>query len=149
MRIFKKGTMKKANLLLVLMLTVSFIVVIPAFGLTQSSDQLPVIDDAGIFKTSIGAVEAAASTLTSQGADIRVRTIATYGAAGNLDQYEAQLERQSPSWIDQDGNRKNPGPRGRKGGGVTGRIHPGLHPASGGAGLDNGAGAGALRRYPR
>ncbi len=79
----------------------------PAPGLAQSVDQLPVVDDAGIFGDRIGDVEAVASQLVSRGADVRVRTILTYGSAGNLDRYEEQLEQQSPSWLGPDGERKN------------------------------------------
>jgi uncharacterized membrane protein YgcG len=102
-----QGTMRNTVLFLVCAATIFFGLLIPAVGLSQSLDQQLVIDDAKIFQGRIGSVEAAAGKLASQGADIRVRTIATYGSAGNLDQYEAQLEKQSPSWIDQDGNRKN------------------------------------------
>jgi uncharacterized membrane protein YgcG len=76
-------------------------------GIAQSPDQLLVVDDAQIFGNGISEVEAAANKLLSQGADIRVRTILNYGSAGNLDQYELQLEKQSPSWTGQDGDIKN------------------------------------------
>lgn len=99
--------MRKITFLLISVVILASIAVFPATGLGQSSDQLPVIDDAKIFQGRIGEVEAAASKLANQGADVRVRTILTYGAAANLDQYEGQLEQRSPSWIDQDGIRKN------------------------------------------
>ena len=83
------------------------LVVCPAAGLAQSLDQRLVLDDAGIFGNRISEVESAAAALVSQGADVRVRTISTYGAAPNLDQYEAQLEQRSPSWLDPDGGLKN------------------------------------------
>ncbi len=90
-------------LLTILLVTVIF----SQAGLAQSVDQLLVVDDAGIFGTRTGDVESACKTLLSQGADIRVRTISTYGSAGNLDRYEAQLEQASPSWIGPDNNLKN------------------------------------------
>ena len=99
--------MRKTIFFLACILTLGFIVVFPAAGLAQSLDQLLVIDDAQIFGNRIGEVEAAANKLMTQGADIRIRTIPTYGSASNLDEYEAQLEQQSPSWIGQDGDRKN------------------------------------------
>jgi uncharacterized membrane protein YgcG len=76
-------------------------------GLALNADQTAVIDDAQIFGNKIGDIEAAAGKLTSLGADIRVRTISTFGSSGNLDQYEAQLEKQSTSWVDSNGERKN------------------------------------------
>ena len=99
--------MRKAIFFLVCISTFAFLSVLPATGLTQSLDQVVVLDDASIFGTRIGEVEAAASRLMSEGGDVRVRTILTYGAAGNLDQYEAQLEQQSPSWLGQDDDRKS------------------------------------------
>ncbi len=88
---------------------VAFVVlsVCPAAGLAQSLDQLLVVDDAQIFGNRIAEVETAASKLINLGADVRVRTIFSYGTAGNLDLYEEQLERQNPSWTGPDGNRKN------------------------------------------
>jgi uncharacterized membrane protein YgcG len=91
----------------ILIITLTLFTFFPFTGLAQSKDQLPVVDDAGIFANRISDVEAAAGKLMNQGVDIRVRTILTYGTAGNLDQYEAQLEQQSSSWIDQNGKRKN------------------------------------------
>jgi uncharacterized membrane protein YgcG len=99
--------MRKTIFFLVCISTFAFFSVLPATGLTQSLDQLLVLDDAKIFGNRIGEVEAAANKLVSQGGDVRVRTILTYGAAGNLDQYEAQLEQQSPSWLGQDDDLKN------------------------------------------
>ena len=75
--------------------------------LAQSVDQLEVIDGAQLFGSEISEVESIADKLKTHGADVRIRTILTYGSAGNLDQYEAQLEQQSPSWIGQDNDRKN------------------------------------------
>jgi uncharacterized membrane protein YgcG len=84
-----------------------FLIGFPLSGLAQSKDQMLVIDDAGIFSNRTGEVEAAAGKLVNAGADVRVRTISSYGAAGNLDKYVEQLEQQSPSWVDQNGNFKN------------------------------------------
>lgn len=99
--------MRKPIFFLACLMALLVISAMPAPGLTQSSDQLLLIDDAKIFGARIGEVEVAANDLVTQGADLRVRTILNYGAAGNLDQYEAQLEQRSPSWIGQDGSRKN------------------------------------------
>lgn len=99
--------MRKIIFFLVCISTLAFFSVLPSTGLSQSLDQLLVLDDAGIFGNRIGEVETAANKIVSQGGDVRVRTILTYGASGNLDQYEAQLEQQSPSWLGQDGDRKN------------------------------------------
>lgn len=99
--------MRKLTFFLICLMAFAFIIVMPAPGLAQSSDQLLLIDDAKIFENQTGEVEAAAEKLQTQGADLRVRTILNYGTAGNLDQYEAQLEQRSPSWVDQDGSRKN------------------------------------------
>jgi len=99
--------MRNIRYILICIMAIVVFESIPTIGLAQSSDQLPVIDGAGLFGDRLGDVEAAAGKLASQGVDVRVRTILTYGAAGNLDQYERQLEKQSPSWVDQDGFRKN------------------------------------------
>lgn len=69
-------------------------------------DQL-VVDDANVFGNRTGDVEAAARDLVTSGADVRVRTIPTYGTSGNLDRYEDMVERQCPSWTDSSGARKN------------------------------------------
>ena len=66
-----------------------------------------VVDDAGVFGDQASGVNAAANQLVSSGADVRVRTIQTFGNAGNLDRYETQLEQQCPSWTDSSGTRKN------------------------------------------
>jgi uncharacterized membrane protein YgcG len=99
--------MRKTIFCLACILTLAFLGLLPAAGLGQSLDQLLVVDDAKVFGNRVAEVEAAANKLVSQGADVRVRTILTYEAAANLDQYEAQLEQQSPSWLGQDGDRKN------------------------------------------
>jgi hypothetical protein len=69
-------------------------------------DQI-VIDEAGVFANGADSVQNAANQLIRSGADVRVRTIQTYGNAGNLDRYEAQLEQQCLSWTDTSRNRKN------------------------------------------
>jgi hypothetical protein len=69
-------------------------------------DQI-VIDEAGVFDSGADSVQNAVNQLIKSGADVRVRTIQTYGNAGNLDWYEAQLEQQCLSWADTSGNRKN------------------------------------------
>ena len=91
-----------ASLIALLLLSV-----LPFSAFAQSADQTLVIDDAQIFGDKIKDVEAAASQLLVRGADIRVRTILTYGSAANLDQYEERLEQRSPSWLGADGNLKN------------------------------------------
>ncbi|MDD2471982.1 MAG: TPM domain-containing protein [Dehalococcoidales bacterium] len=72
-----------------------------------ASDQIAVIDEAGIFGDRLDEVEQAVDELLAIGADVRVRTVANYGDAGNLDRYEQQLEENSPSWTDPYGVRKN------------------------------------------
>ena len=99
--------MRKSIFFLACILTLVLFGIFPVTGLAQSLDQQLVVDDAKIFGNRIDEVKAAANKLVSQGADVRVRTVLTYGAAGNLDQYEAQLEQHSPSWLGPDGDRKN------------------------------------------
>ncbi|MDD4230796.1 MAG: hypothetical protein PHG45_05385, partial [Dehalococcoidales bacterium] len=72
-----------------------------------ASDQIAVIDEAGIFGDRLDEVEQAVDELLAIGADVRVRTLASYGDAGNLDRYEQELEENSPSWTDPYGVRKN------------------------------------------
>lgn len=81
--------------------------VLPFVAFAQSQDQLLVVDGAGIFDDRIVEVQTAAEWLQTTGADVRVRTIASYNGFGNLDLYEQDLERRSPSWLGPDGNRKN------------------------------------------
>lgn len=80
-------------------------------GLSAASAQSPceqlVVDEAGVFGASIGRVEDAASELVKSGADVRIRAIRSFGAAGNLDQFEKQVEAQCPSWRSPEGGRKN------------------------------------------
>ncbi len=95
---------------LALTVCIAFFAVIFLFASTATAqdecDQL-VIDEAGVFNNRAGEVEAAARELISSGADVRIRTIQTYGGSGNLDRFESELEQQCPSWTDAEGNRKN------------------------------------------
>jgi uncharacterized membrane protein YgcG len=99
--------MLKRQLFICFLAALVYLSLIAAPLSAQSQDQTPVIDSAGIFDNRFGEVETAVGNLVSQGADVRVRTIATYGNAGNLDLYEQQLEQASPSWKGPDGNLKN------------------------------------------
>ncbi|MDD5701871.1 MAG: TPM domain-containing protein, partial [Dehalococcoidales bacterium] len=95
----------KRALLIPLVLAVMFLASFNAIA--QGLCDQPVADEANVFNSRIGEVEAAARDLVNSGADVRVRTIPTYGDAGNLDRYEAQLEQACPSWTDAGGDRKN------------------------------------------
>jgi S1-C subfamily serine protease len=66
-----------------------------------------VIDNANILGNMKAEVETTANNLLRRGAEVRIRTILTYSPYSNLDLYEAQLEKQSPSWLGPDGNTKN------------------------------------------
>ena len=72
----------------------------------QDCDSL-VVDGAEVFKDGFNLVEDIAQKLVNSGVDVRIRTITTFGRAGNLDQYELQLERSCNSWQDGNGRRKN------------------------------------------
>ncbi len=98
---------KRAIIFLVLTAVLATILVIPFAANAQGTCDQVVVDDAGVFGSGASAVSAAANQLISSGADVRVRTIPTFGNAGNLDRYESQLEQQCPSWTDASGNRKN------------------------------------------
>jgi uncharacterized membrane protein YgcG len=87
-------------------LSIAFISLLPTRGLAQGIDEMAVIDSANLFQNRIDEVEASVDKLVALGAEVRVRTILTYGNAGSLDQYEAQLEKESPSWNDQNGSIK-------------------------------------------
>ncbi len=99
--------MRKNIFFMVLILSLVFVILFPNINMAQSLDQMLVIDDANIFGDKITEIKAAAEELQNQGADVRVRTITSFGAYGNLDQYELQLEQRSPSWIGQNGDIKN------------------------------------------
>lgn len=75
--------------------------------IAQTDDQLTVLDQANLFGNQKALVEEAATKLANLGADVRVRTINTYSPFANLDLYEEQLEKQSPSWLGPGGERKN------------------------------------------
>lgn len=104
---FKKADMLRTILSLVLISSGAFLNLCPGSVWAQSVDQLLVVDDADVFGNRIDQVQAAASSLQRLGADIRVRTIPTYGSAGSLDRFVEQLESRSPSWTGQDDERKN------------------------------------------
>ena len=99
--------MRKYIFFLTVLLTISILFVCPVAISAEDTDKTTVIDAAGLFGNDIDDVKDAALALEDLGADVRVRTIKTYGNAGNLDLYEEQLERQSPSWLGQGGERKN------------------------------------------
>jgi uncharacterized membrane protein YgcG len=105
-RLVKKHIMRKIYFLSGCIAALAFISLLPTQGLAQSVDEIPVIDSANLFQSRIDEVEASVDKLVSLGADVRVRTILTYGNAGSLDRYEAQLEKESPSWTDQNGSIK-------------------------------------------
>ena len=96
------------NIIIPVLLAVTAICfLIPFIVAAQNTCDQIVVDEAGVFGSGLSDVEAAANQLISSGADVRVRTIQTYGEAGNLDRYESQLEQQCASWTDSGGNRKN------------------------------------------
>jgi uncharacterized membrane protein YgcG len=99
--------MRKIVIISLIIINLLWLIILPAAGSALNADQTPVIDDANIFANRVGEVEAAAKKLVSQGADMRVRTILTYGSSGNLDRYEAQIEEISPSWKGPDSNLKS------------------------------------------
>ncbi|NQT22218.1 MAG: TPM domain-containing protein, partial [Candidatus Omnitrophica bacterium] len=73
----------------------------------QSTCDVLVVDEAGVFGDGLGDVEAAVNKLVLLGVDVRVRTIQTFGSVGTLDNYEKQVEQQCASWRATDGGRKN------------------------------------------
>jgi uncharacterized membrane protein YgcG len=99
--------MRKTVFFLIATLAISMLFICPVAISAEDADRITVIDDANLFGNNIDDVEAAAAELEDLGADVRIRTIETYGNTGNLDLYEEQLEQQSPSWQGQDGERKN------------------------------------------
>jgi len=100
-------TVRRAVVRSVSILAVAGVLASAGVALAQSQDQLLVVDGAGIFDDRIVEVQTAAEWLQTTGADVRVRTIASFNGFGNLDLYEQDLERRSPSWLGPDGNRKN------------------------------------------
>jgi uncharacterized membrane protein YgcG len=98
---------KRPLLILICLAVLGLILLRPATGTAQGTDTLTVIDAANLFENHLEEVETAANELKALGADVRVRTILTYGGAGSLDEYELQLEKISPSWTGQNGNIKS------------------------------------------
>lgn len=66
-----------------------------------------VVDEAGVFGSKIDQVTTEAQKLVNLGADPRIRTIKTFGSAGNLDNYVGQIQKNCKSWQATDGGRKN------------------------------------------
>ncbi len=99
--------MRKTILILVCITVFISLGLFPVAGLAQSLDQMQVIDGANLFGNKVDQVKNAADKLKSQGAEVRIRTILTYSPYANLDQYEAEIEKQNPSWLGADGNIKN------------------------------------------
>lgn len=79
----------------------------PHSAQAQNSCDVLVLDEAGVFGSKFEQVQTEAQKLVNTGADVRIRTIKTFGSAGNLDNYEKQVERECASWRAQDGGRKN------------------------------------------
>lgn len=98
--------LKTASLYLRIFTTLLLVLTSYSLAYAQNCDSL-VVDEAGVFKGGIGSVEEAAQKLVNSGADVRVRTVTTFGSAGNLDQYESRLEKSCSSWQDSNGVRKN------------------------------------------
>lgn len=99
--------MRKINFFLFSFCALLFFLLSTGVGLSQNEDQLIVVDQANLFGSQKTIVEESATRLINLGADVRVRTINTYSPFANLDLYEEQLERESPSWLGQGGERKN------------------------------------------
>lgn len=72
----------------------------------QSSCDQPVIDTASVFGDRLAQVQAATAELSQSGAQIRVRTVASYAPASSLDDYAQQLEQSCSSWRTDDGKRQ-------------------------------------------
>lgn len=65
----------------------------------QSSCDAIVVDEVNVFKSRIEEVRAQAQALmNNSGAEVRVRTIQSYGSQENLDTYTKALGRSCPSW---------------------------------------------------
>ena len=91
-----KESMRKYIFFLTVLLTISILFVCPVAISAEDTDKTTVIDAAGLFGNDIDDVKDAALALEDLGADVRVRTIKTYGNAGNLDLYEEQLNGKAP-----------------------------------------------------
>jgi hypothetical protein len=96
----------KFFLVTVVLLTLVTRVAVPGALAQNHCDQL-LLDEANVFGGQLASVEAEAQRLVNLGADVRVRTIQTYGAAGTLDNYQEAIERECASWRAPDGGRKN------------------------------------------
>ncbi len=91
----KQFLKKIRDIVLLPLIASSLIIGFAPFRVTaQNLCDQPVVDEAGVFNNRTGEVESAAKRLVSSGADVRVRTITTYGPTGNLDRFEADLEKQ-------------------------------------------------------
>ncbi|MBI5153197.1 MAG: TPM domain-containing protein [Parcubacteria group bacterium] len=66
-----------------------------------------VVDNAGIFGSGLGEVEAAAQKLVAVGADVRVRTVSTLGGAASIDYLVQEYQRNYASWRSPNGGRKS------------------------------------------
>ncbi len=67
-----------------------------------------VLDEARLFDAAaLERVTASAQQLLRDGADVHIVTVRAFGGRGNLDQYEAALERDFAAWQSPDGGRKN------------------------------------------
>lgn len=96
------------------MIAAMILVTAPAFFMqvhsaaeaASSCDEV-VVDDAGAFGSRFSDVVNEAQKLESLSADVRVRTVKTFGSAGTLDVFERQLEAECASWRSPDGKRKN------------------------------------------
>lgn len=66
-----------------------------------------VVDEAGVFGAGIDQVATEAQKLVNLGADVRVRSVKTFGSAGNLDNYVDQIQKECNSWQATDGGYKN------------------------------------------
>ncbi len=65
-----------------------------------------VFDGANQFGDQFGEVQAAAEDLAATGADVHVITVDSFGSAGNMDNFQEQLEQQCSTWQNPDGGRK-------------------------------------------
>lgn len=73
----------------------------------QANCDAVVVDQANVFGNGQSQVETAANRLVQLSATVRIRTITSFGSAGNLDNYEARLEKDCASWRAPDGGTKN------------------------------------------
>lgn len=71
-----------------------------------SCDDL-VVDEARVLGNKVEEVTAEGKELANLGADVRIRTIKTFGSAGNLDNFVGEMQKNCKSWQAADGGRKN------------------------------------------